>query len=191
MKLVEILAREMDKWPESASMVVQDKDCQVKMADGGSPEMTVTGAWVRDIEVQHEISRRDIELAEDYAAAIVTREMWEAERAKLARGEWNGEGLPPVGIECEVLWRGNWVVCEVLAHRKNFAVVYLPNEVTAGLARIGDCRPIRTPEQIAAQERERALDDIYRILRTVDRPGNKADMAEALYDAGYRKQEKD
>lgn len=48
---------------------------------------------------------------------------------------------------------------------------------------------IRTPDQIAAEARSKACDAIYGVLTgpTVERKGNTSDMAEALYDAGYRK----
>lgn len=109
---------------------------------------------------------------------------------------WDGKGLPPVGIECEVLWRGNWVACEVIAHRKNFAVVYLPNEVTAGLARIGDCRPIRSAEQIDYEKEQAAIAPMVELIGNTlgfldfDSVTDK-DRAEAiarqLYREGYKK----
>jgi hypothetical protein len=44
-----------------------------------------------------------------------------------------------------------------------------------------------TAEQIAAAERNRTCDHIYGIITRVKREGNRSDMAEAIYDAGYRK----
>lgn len=43
-----------------------------------------------------------------------------------------------------------------------------------------------TPEQIAAEERSKECDRIFAILSSVEREGNRSDMAEALYDAGLR-----
>lgn len=47
-------------------------------------------------------------------------------------------------------------------------------------------RPIRTPEEIAKQEREAYCDRIYSVLCKAERKNNRSDMAEALYDAGLR-----
>lgn len=180
MRLVELLARELEEWPEGADCVWQSEvDMEVYFGAGESCfEFFATEA------------ADDRGYPDD--AVGVTREEWVAERARLAStatAEWNGEGLPPVGTVCEYHSKDNeWMVCEVVAHRNNAAVV-LDAHDQAELVTRQDFRPIRTQEQITAQEREQVLDDIYRIIRTVDRPGNKADMAEALYDAGYRKQE--
>lgn len=196
--LVEILARELEEWPETL-----DNGVAVCAAQDGCGEVYF---WkYTDINYScekkgwHHQSNQgiagwihtDFSIATDHATAIVTREMWEADRAKLASAaEWSGEGLPPVGTMCEGLEYANWVKVEVIAHYEGRAVCMLPCKERIAIADPDQLRPvIRTPEQIAAQERERALDDIYRIIRTVDRPGNKADMAEAIYEAGYRKQE--
>lgn len=53
-----------------------------------------------------------------------------------------------------------------------------------------DFRPIRTPEQIAKQERSRACDKMFGVILDKipqDRRNNGSDICEALYDAGYRK----
>lgn len=42
-------------------------------------------------------------------------------------------------------------------------------------------------ERRQSKEREKACDHMFGIMLKVARPGNRSDMAEALYDAGYRK----
>lgn len=44
--------------------------------------------------------------------------------------------------------------------------------------------PVKASEDKITRERE--CDKIYGIISNVERPGNKSDMAEAIYDAGYR-----
>src|SRR5690606_7700816 len=89
MKLVEILARELNEWPEGVDEIFQDYDRELRYI--GWNASTLTGKRPDDLADDH---RR---LGED-APAGVTREMWEAERAKLAStAEWDGKGLPPVG----------------------------------------------------------------------------------------------
>jgi hypothetical protein len=116
---------------------------------------------------------------------------------------WNGDGLPPVGAVCEYMWdykqEGSFYVqVEVLAHDKGSAILRaLSGPKTGELreSRGGVCgprngqaifRPIRTPEQIAADERSKYCDRIFGVLTNATRAGNRSDMAEALYDAGLR-----
>lgn len=75
-KLVEILARELGEWPEGVNEIFQDYDRELRYMGWGAS--TLTGL-------------RPVELAEDHRRhgepnpEAVTREMWEAERAKLAK----------------------------------------------------------------------------------------------------------
>lgn len=100
---------------------------------------------------------------------------------------WNGEGLPPVGTVCEFRTNGAlgaWERCEVIAHKDALAVCWIHmNKVltSSGIA----LRPRKTDEQIAAEEREKAVETMIRIAMT--RPDWRG-TCEALYDAGYRKQ---
>ncbi|HFZ2533006.1 TPA: hypothetical protein ACIJ22_003460 [Pseudomonas aeruginosa] len=115
--------------------------------------------------------------------------------------EWNGQGLPPVGIEAEVIWDSTDVAyyrAKILAHDEDRVVFrWCEGESKGqygsyGVLNFGilpTFRPLRTPEQIAAEERSKECDRIFAILSSVEREGNRSDMAEALYDAGYRRQE--
>ena len=111
---------------------------------------------------------------------------------------WSGEGLPPVGVVCEALWTsatGEYVRVIVVGydHDQSYAVYRILAGVRAGeyeSSRPGDVeghpcfRLTRTPEQIAADEREAAILDMERICRG----GNfGSGWLSALYDAGYRK----
>ena len=179
MRLVELLARELEEWPEGAKYASQDKDKEIRFDTAHGDFYAKT-------------------LADDAGVSFgdgvtVTRQEWAAERAKVeGRTEWDGEGLPPVGTVCGLrMTSGAWITVTPTAYGKKHMLF----EDERGMERVEyiskvQVRPVRTQEQIAAQERERALDDIDRIIRTVERLGNKADMAEALYAAGYRKQEK-
>lgn len=102
---------------------------------------------------------------------------------------WDGQGLPPVGTVCEYYADENtWRRCEIVAHKDGQAVVWVNNaHIWASSGE--SLRPISTPEQIAAEERSKECDRIFVILSSVEREGNRSDMAEALYDAGYRRQE--
>lgn len=76
--------------------------------------------------------------------------------------EWNGEGLPPVGTACERNYGGEWkktIVCGHSPDGQSWAAFY--DEDKAGWLGATGFRPIRTPEQIAADERESKAKEMY------------------------------
>lgn len=105
---------------------------------------------------------------------------------------WNGEGLPPVGTHIE--WFSpiyGWLGGRVVGHDGSVTVV-VHNDGYTG-CHPHEVRPIRTPEQIAAEEREKA---VQKMLAAAGVTGSAfaddpeaAVWAAALYDAGYRKVE--
>lgn len=157
-------------------------------------------------------------LAEDHATAIVTRAEWQAAVDALypplaIKEEWDGAGLPPAGTVCE--WAGYTYApedprepdlhvgdsVEIIAHFKDgdfdlAAFIFNPKKhnPVRGMAWVnqggpGCFRPIRTPEQIAAEDRDLAIAEMVATAKMATGFGqNVADHA-ALYDAGYRKQE--
>ncbi|ELX9570297.1 hypothetical protein ACMW0U_005818 [Pseudomonas aeruginosa] len=101
---------------------------------------------------------------------------------------WDGRGLPPVGIECEFslnVGSIGWAEGRVIGHDGVFAVIshkgkYYPRNEHG-------VRPIRTHEQIAAEEREKAVGDMAMSIQGVP---YQYPTLYALFDAGYRRQEK-
>lgn len=109
--------------------------------------------------------------------------------------EWNGIGLPPVGTKCEVRIHNNLgTKCTAVAHFEGRAVVILDNSEVALIRDAEDLRPIRTPEQIAAEKREKTISTMLEIFITGvehDTGQNTRSGIEALYNAGYRKTEQE
>lgn len=101
---------------------------------------------------------------------------------------WDGTGLPPVGTVCEALNQElsspEWEKCTVLFCGK-YRILYDSESCSERVGYIEDTafRPIRTAEQLAAEERERAIEE----MRVAAGSRNNFPFAE-LYDAGYRKQ---
>lgn len=99
---------------------------------------------------------------------------------------WSGEGLPPIGTICEWFsYEYGWLGGKVVGHDNDVTIV----RHNAGYEGCHShrIRPIKTPEQLAAEKaREAALDKMYGIITSIERKDNKNDMVEALYDAGYR-----
>ncbi|MCH0754246.1 hypothetical protein ACP0H4_11285 [Pseudomonas aeruginosa] len=104
---------------------------------------------------------------------------------------WDGQGLPPVGITCESWRSGVRRIVKILGHGDEYIFVREDDgrEILLSIGDGREFRPRRTPEQIAAEERSKECDRIFAILSSVEREGNRSDMAEAIYDAGYRRQE--
>ncbi|HEX8590688.1 hypothetical protein [Pseudomonas sp.] len=106
--------------------------------------------------------------------------------------QWNGKGLPPVGIECEVKreldphWQRVTILVHFLAAKQ--VAVYVPVEGNKVVAQaIADCfRPILTGRQrdmIAA--RDIVVRDMLRVIEQSGASDTRADDCLALYDAGF------
>ncbi|MCV0161016.1 hypothetical protein KUC47_13595 [Pseudomonas aeruginosa] len=103
-----------------------------------------------------------------------------------AKVEWDGKGLPPVGAKC--LTDRNDFLREVtiLCHGKTrtFVFDHVSQEEICLVLKDRVFLPIRTPEQIAAEEREKAIEEMCFAEETLT-----VKQAKALYEAGYRRQE--
>lgn len=114
--------------------------------------------------------------------------------------EWNGEGLPPIGTVCEwldsscdrwlpvsIAYLSSWLV--VIRDEKNHPDGSV--EIAIALSTDPDKQPkfreVRTPEQIAAEEREAAINTMCDLLGT-PRGTVAAGVVMRLYDAGCRMQ---
>ena len=82
-------------------------------------ELPGLGGWPKDSDDELTISDRLPKIYwnfyETYKAAytnakeLVTREQYEAALAESKKVAWNGEGLPPVGCECEIKRVTDWM----------------------------------------------------------------------------------
>ncbi|HCE9769925.1 TPA: hypothetical protein NH413_000562 [Pseudomonas aeruginosa] len=112
---------------------------------------------------------------------------------------WDGQGLPPVGTEVEANfpvtdttgthyhWRRVIVAVAGIPGAERECLVYDAENTKP--AWVDELRPIRTPEQIAAEERRNSILHLANLL--IDSRGhcNEYSQAKAIFDAGYRRQE--
>ena len=110
---------------------------------------------------------------------------------------WDGSGVPPVGTVCEYQLNGGaWFKCKI---------IYVLSGVDDGFVAWCDhldsdqfltfssrrytlqLRKIKTPEQIAEEERLQAIDEMIGLVAWCY--STLKDAMGALYDAGYRKVE--
>jgi hypothetical protein len=117
---------------------------------------------------------------------------------------WFGEGLPPVGVRCEasiphISGPDNarsfiWIEGSVIAYYEIKGTKYAWFAEDDGFypPAVLEFRPIRTPEQIAADEREAAVKSMLELdpylPNTTLGMMSRADFCRTLYDNGYRKQ---
>lgn len=103
---------------------------------------------------------------------------------------WNGpeDGLPPVGIECEYgSDSGGRQKIKVLAHTRVGGLAAVGQAGDMGQICMGAAqywRPIRTAEQLAAEEREQQIEKMAAVISQGFRECKK--LADVLYDAGAR-----
>lgn len=212
MKLVEILARELKDWPRTAAFsyssgtlarfaTIKGKTIADYMTISEEPEdhmiaRVTRTEWQAAVdalkadECAH--SHGSEEGCPECGATKPYSSLGDQEISRITRvAAWNGTGLPPVGAVCEhqVFGCAGWSKAAVLAYGEK--KTFYRDEDGHELSRLSDelkFRPIRTPEQIAAEERSLAVSEIINLIgwpHTVE-----ADIAASrLYDAGYRKQE--
>lgn len=97
---------------------------------------------------------------------------------------WSGEGLPPVGVECECSWCGDeWQPCKILFASNQIVVVKLKESGIDDAYNTGDVtfRPIRTEAEL---KRDAAVEAIDRYMPEFipDTP-NDYYNAKKIYDA--------
>lgn len=111
---------------------------------------------------------------------------------------WTGAGRPPVGTACEaeiydgkgkLVWAEAMIIHHHPHHSKSAAIAHGGGQLLAWTSKF---RPILTPEQIEAEERENAVQIALGDTRTLGiSDTSKRILIERLYDAGYRKQPTD
>ncbi|MFG8976791.1 hypothetical protein ACM7N2_25790 [Pseudomonas aeruginosa] len=101
---------------------------------------------------------------------------------------WGGHGLPPTGLLVE--WKSGldheWRRVTVLAYANGDAWLQPEDGDSFIVGNPENFRRIRTPEQIAAEEREKAVGDMAMSIQGVP---YQYPTLYALFDAGYRRQE--
>ena len=86
--------------------------------------------------------------------------------------EWNGEGLPPVGVECEVLFLFNWIRCKIIGTDGPAVVFAVDGAGYDASTDASDFRPIRTHKQRVIESAMSGIDPSFKWL------------VENLYDSG-------
>lgn len=102
---------------------------------------------------------------------------------------WSGEGCPKAGELVDAPINGARYMCEVLAVEGDDIALRIPGAVR--VVDISAIKPVRTPEQIAADVRNKVVGEMVSVWKgTMGRfAEEERGLAEMLYYAGYRKQD--
>lgn len=165
MKLIDLLVQELPKrggWPDNTTALVQNSSGYVYQAGGG--------------DYLFRFMRTD-----DWELAEVTRDQYEA---ALQQAVWNGEGLPPVGCECELYDCEKWIEVKIKYTGDNVVVVHEfgsahPERVFHLAKKPENFRPIRTE---AERKREEAVEALSQLVEYRHGCGHMP-MAGWIYDA--------
>nr|DAE42982.1 MAG TPA: hypothetical protein [Caudoviricetes sp.] len=120
MKLIDLLVKELPKrggWPEGAEIAVQDADSQICFSSHSDVYANKGKTdWYGGDWCDGDWSNPFIDtIADDRHECVVTRDQYESALAASQKPAWDGEGLPPVGCECEISFSGKSLgQCEIL-----------------------------------------------------------------------------
>ena len=175
MKLIDLLVQELPKrggWPDGANFVVQDADGTVKFAKTVTCLHYLAGDWRSDEDGYDWIYKdRPFDgnfvaewTADDNHRAVISMARYECEISKKETGkqsanEWNGEGVPPVGCECECQFLDAWHVCKVLFVGAEVIVSVIDGSERAFSVNHTKFRPLQSE---AESKRDAAVEAIQR-----------------------------
>ena len=134
MKLIDLLVQELPKrggWPEGALSITQDNDGSLCVWDTNDPHYEGF-SWKHHtgnslIYFWH--GEWTMPLASDHKESIVTYWQYKAALAASQKPAWNGEGLPPIGCECEVSVDGgrSWCTYRAINEKNGVRLIEIGN----------------------------------------------------------------
>ena len=192
MKLIDLLVQELPKrggWPEGAESVVQDADdSEFYFFTGGPVKNSGKSWWFVDSDNRDDNSKWIFfegknDIADDCNSAIVTRAQYESALAASQKPAWNGEGLPPIGCECEVSVDGgrSWCTYRAINEKNGVRLIEIGNLTEEFENDNWIFRPLHTEAERKRDEAVEAI-DFYMPEFIPDTP-NEFYHAKRIYDA--------
>ncbi len=154
MKLIDLLVQELPKrggWPEGVDSIHQDHDGEIYAWTGSSAKFLFRIGIIAD-------NCRPFGLYESIEN-MVTRNQYKSVFALSQKPSWNGEGLPPVGCECECQFLDAWHVCKVLFVGAEVIVGVIDGSERAFSVSHTKFRPLRTESEM---KRDAAIEAMQR-----------------------------
>lgn len=182
MKLIDLLVRELPKlggWPEGAV------ECQRFVDEANIDFYDENGNWDDDCSLTYgaiaaELVRKQVIPCEHEQ---VTFDEYQSALAASQKVEWSGDGLPPVGCECEFIDSDtSWGAVKIIGYDRD-GVVFRPNlDSSYYLSKPSEKHIFLPLRSEADKKRDAAIKQIIEDIGLA-----QDDVAEAIYDAGYRK----
>lgn len=189
MKLIDLLVQELPKrggWPQNALSITQDNDgslCAWDTNDShydGFSWKHHTGNSLVHFWYGEEWATP---LSSDHKESIVTYWQYKAALAASKNSAWNGEGVPPVGCECEFISNDtSWGVVRVIGMDDDKVVIKPSGEVYYGITPSNRqvFRPLRTESE---RKRDAFINAVLDDMRTIPCDLSLRDEVAAIYDA--------
>lgn len=189
MKLIDLLVKELPKrggWPDGAEIAVQDADSQICFSSHGDVYANKSQTdWYGGDWGDGDWSNPFIDtIADDRHECIVTRGQYESALTASKKLTWNGEGLPPVGCECEAKYResdsAEWFLFRCVGVDCGVAFGWAGKEaVTLGKGSY-EFRPLRTEAEI---KRDAFINAVLDDMRVIPCDLSLRDEVAVIYDA--------
>lgn len=189
MKLIDLLVQELPKrggWPQNALSITQDNDGSLCVWDTNDPHYEGfswkhhTGNSLVHFWYGEEWATP---LSSDHKESIVTYWQYKAALAASKNSAWNGEGLPPVGCECEYISNGtSWGKVKVIGLDGEKIVIRPSGEIYYAITPSNKdvFIPFRTE---AERKHEAVLESICAVLEMVAQDYKREDEAKLIYEA--------
>ena len=184
MKLIDLLVQELPKrggWPKDAEychLTQYDRHCLTIVF---SHWQTCTGNNLTTSKEEMIFSGIGY-LGDTLYGCIVTAKEYKSALALLQKPAWNGEGLPPVGCECEVSVDGgrSWCTYRAINEKNGFRLIEIGNLTEEFQNNNWIFRPLRTE---AERKHEAVLESICAVLEMVAQDYKREDEAKIIYEA--------
>lgn len=189
MKLIDLLVQELPKrggWPNDALSITQDNDGSLCVWDTNDPHYDGF-SW------KHHTGNSlmyfwhgewAMPLASDHKESIVTYWQYKAALAASKKPAWNGEGVPPVGCECESkqFSQVDWAKFKVVAVCDGHVFGFWGNGVSTALdSKMWEFRPLQSE---AERKRDAAIEAIdWFMPECIPDTPNEFYHAKKIYDA--------
>ena len=184
MKLIDLLVQELPKgggWPKGAV------ECCRHYGTNSIDFYDETGNWDDDCYLKYgkDFAKDCIyeETSVSYRLQSISRSEYEAALSASKKPAWDGEGLPPVGCECEISFSGKSLgQCEVLFVGDSLIVWKQKSsqQEGSGYHRHMNIRPLRTESE---RKRDAAIEKIKELLMFDYGDDPRVNDATFIYDA--------
>ena len=190
MKLIDLLVQELPKrggWPEVALSITQDNDGSLCVWDTNAPRYDGL-SWKHHTGnslMYFWCGEGAMPLSSDHKESIVTYWQYKAALSASQKPAWAGEGLPPVGCECECYVDEGIIHCVVVGYDFDGKAVVMRNvparKYFSIQANSGRIKPLHTE---AERKRDAAVEAInYWLPECIPDTPNEFYHAKKIYDA--------